>query len=688
MTVNRLCIFTAQSHNETLDDYVNFYINAIKPYVSHLVIVLCGNVNSEELASLKTIADEVFTRPNEGFPAAAIKDCLTDYLGFEKVCSFSELLIADDSVYGPIYPLDDIFEEIRSDKNDFFGITNEHAMTNTSAEFEGDYLPAHINTYFINIMTKLLHSADFSEFVHNIPTINSETDSYINFELKFTEHFENLGYSGTAYIDGEDFSEISPEHNYPYCIYSSYRLLSDYRCPFVKKAVFTDSVKNAYRYNSGETARRTLDFIKYNTDYNDELIWQNLLHISDINDLRNQLHLNFIINSKRSDFTLKKNCRAVLLAHIYYPELVEKCLRYIKNVPSEIDIIISVKDNKNAERITSFFKSVGRENIKIISTKNRAREFAALLIECREELLTYDYIGFVHDKKRNSGIPFGTIAESFYDLLWENTIGSSAYIKNVTLCFEENPKLGFLAVPAPYSYSLASETAMSFRRTYDSTKNVLEKVGAKCNMSSEKHPFVIGTAFWCRAEALFPLLSYDWKYDDFPPEPLPFDGTLNHGIERSFGYVAQSAGYYSGIAMTEEYASLYSVNYQAMYNDAVINSLYEGGISHFNSADCLPQIRTVSDSADSIYIYGAGYFGRLCLRKVLKTPIADKLKGFIVSDGKSTERTICGFDVYELSEVKLDSTAVVIIAMNINDAEAIKKTLKLQGFNNTAIYIP
>jgi lipopolysaccharide biosynthesis protein len=38
--------------------------------------------------------------------------------------------------------------------------------------------------------------------------------------------------------------------------------------------------------------------------------------------------------------------------------------------------------------------------------------------------------------------------------------------------------------------------------------------------------------FWARTEALAPLVGLALNWEDYPAEPLPYDGTLLHAIER------------------------------------------------------------------------------------------------------------------------------------------------------------
>ena len=44
--------------------------------------------------------------------------------------------------------------------------------------------------------------------------------------------------------------------------------------------------------------------------------------------------------------------------------------------------------------------------------------------------------------------------------------------------------------------------------------------------------FPVGTMFWARTAALVPLINLDLQWGDYPEEPLPYDGTSLHAIER------------------------------------------------------------------------------------------------------------------------------------------------------------
>jgi lipopolysaccharide biosynthesis protein len=54
--------------------------------------------------------------------------------------------------------------------------------------------------------------------------------------------------------------------------------------------------------------------------------------------------------------------------------------------------------------------------------------------------------------------------------------------------------------------------------------------------------FPIGTMFWARVAAIRPLFELRLDWNDYPAEPLPYDGSMLHAMERLFPLVASTQG--------------------------------------------------------------------------------------------------------------------------------------------------
>jgi len=69
---------------------------------------------------------------------------------------------------------------------------------------------------------------------------------------------------------------------------------------------------------------------------------------------------------------------------------------------------------------------------------------------------------------------------------------------------------------------------------WNSNRIIAESLAGRVGLHKLPDHFVfpVGTMFWARASALAPLMNLKLDWDDYPEEPLPYDGTLLHAIER------------------------------------------------------------------------------------------------------------------------------------------------------------
>ena len=81
---------------------------------------------------------------------------------------------------------------------------------------------------------------------------------------------------------------------------------------------------------------------------------------------------------------------------------------------------------------------------------------------------------------------------------------------------------------------------------YRQAKILADKLNIKSLVNEFNFP--IGTMFWARKNALSPLYSINLGWDDYPSEPIGYDGTLLHSIERLIPFIVESQGF--GYSMT------------------------------------------------------------------------------------------------------------------------------------------
>lgn len=431
--------------------------------------------------------------------------------------------------------------------------------------------------------------------------------------------------------------------------------------------------------------RKLLRIMKTLPEDEQEYIWDYLIHNCEMGELRTALHLDYVFQTD-GKACIWENRKIAVIAHMNYTDLIPRYFRYIEKIPAYIDVYITTKGSKNIDLIQEKIKKLPGNHIKIVVPRDRGREISGLLVACKDILMKYDYLCFVHDKKSNKGEGYQTVGQSFCDLLWENSIKNHIYIGNVIEALEHEPRLGLLAPPVPYISRLFIVGFFGWCDSYMKTVELAKRLNLNCCLSINTSPFILGTTFWCKTKALRPLFESGLTYDDFEPEPMPLDHTISHAIERILPFVAQSEGYYSGIMMTTEYASLYACNYEYMLdtivNKKILDDIFMGKhLKYSNIPDRAYRIRQFIKKFSKVYIYGAGRYGMECLH-TLEHDDVQKVCAFLVSDGRKKDEWIEGICVKELSQTGPDENEGIIVAINQPDMLKVLKELRKRNFQN------
>ena len=171
----------------------------------------------------------------------------------------------------------------------------------------------------------------------------------------------------------------------------------------------------------------------------------------------------------------------------------------------------------------------------------------------------------MHDKKAIQTKP-GSVGASFGYVCNENVCKNAAHVLNILCEFENDPYLGILCPPFPaHGLYFMNMCSGGWYPNFENTKKLLkETLKLDVPIAGEESPIApYGSVFWFRPKALAPLFDYGWQHTDFPPEPLPQDGTISHAIERVYPFVAQAAGYYPAVVMSRDYAVIRNDTMQA-----------------------------------------------------------------------------------------------------------------------------
>ena len=555
--MKRLGIFFFYEKNGDVDDFITYYLADLNKNLTELVVVCNGKLSAQGRAAFEQFTDNIIVRENKGLDVWAYKTALDSY-GWQRLSEFDEVVMTNSTLMGPVRPLKEMFDAMAERTNlDFWGLTIHHGAEGNP--FKGkhlyNYLPVHIQSHFIVYRKKFIQSKELQNYWDTMPMIESYTDSVQRYESVFTKQFADKGYQWDVYVNTDDLKEFT---DYPLLVCPT-RLLRDKKCPLFKRRSFMHDFEAYLNDTAGEPVRELYAYLRDHTDYPLELIWKNMIRTMHPYDFTRNLGLTRLIPERVQDeasaAAVRKNRRIALCMHLYFMDMLPQSCAFAANMPPETDVFISTNTPEKKQQIEEAFRTLPLHAVTVKVVENRGRDVAAFLCDLAPQIREYDYACFMHDKKAIQTKP-GSVGASFGYVCNENICKNADYVLNVLTEFEKDPYLGLLCPPFPtHGVYFMNMCSNGWGPNFDNTKALMKKLGIDRPISGEKMPIApFGSVFWFRVKALAPLFDHGWQHEDFPPEPLPQDGTISHAIERIYPFVAQGAGYYPAQAMSADYA--------------------------------------------------------------------------------------------------------------------------------------
>lgn len=549
----RLAVYCFYDKDGVVDDYVVFFLQALRKTVSKICCVINGKLTETGRMALMSCTDELTERENIGFDAWAYASFVNGRI--DEIRQYDELVFCNNSFFGPLYPLDDVFSEMenRSRRSDFWGMTVHPKMDFVIDKCQKlSYVNEYVQSYFVVFSKKVLKSSAFADFFRKLPKINTFLEAVCLYELELTRVLSDAGFSFSSFVEKEDLPPTDCTVLYPDI------LIREKKYPFVKRKVFFAPYENFFAAGRGQNSRKCLDYVKNNTSYNIDLIWQYILRTQKMSVLRQNLNLNYILSSTICGKLANPSRKVALVCYVYYPDSVDELLSYARNAEGIADLYFVSSRDDTLDAARQCLSDSSFSSIRFLRKINKGRDLATYLIDCASLFDSYDYLCFVHDKK-SPHLANHSVAHDFFRMCIESMLISKEYVINLLNAFETHPKFGVAVMPplnfGPFYASDYFENPGNHEHLVDLMK-ILD-----LNVPYDKNPVApYGDMFWCRTAAMKKLFSKHWTYDDLPGEPIPPDGTILHALERIHPYVVQSSGYYSAWVHPECSAATYMNN--------------------------------------------------------------------------------------------------------------------------------
>lgn len=182
----RLALFAAFSTSGRIPETTLHYLKGLKEVCDNIVFVMNAPIFCDEIEKLRGIVRYAIFRHHGGydFNSWKIGYELSKKIGLLEAGVTSELILSNDSCYGPVFPFSEAFETMKSRDCDFWGLTSYFGFVN----FE------HIQSYFVVLREKILNGPNFEKFLNSSPGSSNRWLTIIRCEAGLTNALSSAGY--------------------------------------------------------------------------------------------------------------------------------------------------------------------------------------------------------------------------------------------------------------------------------------------------------------------------------------------------------------------------------------------------------------------------------------------------------------------------------------------------------------
>lgn len=245
------------------------------------------------------------------------------------------------------------------------------------------------------------------------------------------------------------------------------------------------------------------------------------------------------INIDECDYDIEKikqiDKKIAVHLHLYYIDLSDEFVNYLKNIPYPFDIYISISNKKNKRYVYNKFKKIiNAKKIIIRESLNSGRDYGPMFALFGNDLKKYDYILHIHSKK---SLRTGKEQDGWRHHLLDSMLLNKNRVIDI-ISIMEKFKIGIVFQEPYYEQPYWCHTWLG-------SASLARDICSKLNIEfrDEYLDFSAGSMFWVKTESVKELFELNLGWDDFGIEQNLDDGTLAYVFERIFVLLSRKNNY-------------------------------------------------------------------------------------------------------------------------------------------------
>ena len=181
--MKRICLFAGYDNKNIIHDYVVYYIKELST-VADVYYMADNEISKHEKAKITPYVKEAYGFNHKKYDFGSWQE-LIKIIGWEKISEYDELILANDSVFGPLYPIKELFEKIEKDTEwEVCGITEECYIEKNNDKYS---INNFIQSYFVIIKKNIFMQEYIKQFFHDYTLYTSKADVVLNGEKKLSK---------------------------------------------------------------------------------------------------------------------------------------------------------------------------------------------------------------------------------------------------------------------------------------------------------------------------------------------------------------------------------------------------------------------------------------------------------------------------------------------------------------------
>lgn len=223
-TTNRLVLFSTYNSDGKIKESLLFYLTQLKELKADIVLIDTSPYSlPEEIEKIRPFLRHYIWRENLGYDFGSWK------VGFSEIHDWKEynqIIITNDSIFGPIHPLAPIFEKFNSQEIDIWGLTDSYELS------------YHLMSYFLVFQNKIIQSKEFENFWNSMVYFPTTWKKFLilSYEVGGTKYWKKFNFKTNAYIKFQNLTHpiFKNYYNNPTHVFWD-KIIAENSFPFLKK---------------------------------------------------------------------------------------------------------------------------------------------------------------------------------------------------------------------------------------------------------------------------------------------------------------------------------------------------------------------------------------------------------------------------------------------------------------------